>query len=93
MIIYEVNNKKGWSSADYGLMTDLENFTFALFSRYDTEDNIWGLQEILKMHCMWLNGTDTLEIENIYKVGAEEHINGWSDFWNKLEINENPLNF
>lgn len=93
LTVYYHRIEKGWSSADYGLMTDLENFTFALFSRYDTEDNIWGLQEILKMHCMWLNGTDTLEIENIYKVGAEEHINGWSDFWNKLEINENPLNF
>lgn len=93
LTVYYHRIEKGWSSADYGLMTDLENFTFALFSRYDTEDNIWGLQEILKMHCMWLNSTDTLEIENIYKVGEEEHINGWSDFWNKLEINENSLNF
>ena len=41
------------------------------------------------MHCMWLNGTETLEIENIYKVGIEERVNGWSDFWNRLEKDKN----
>ncbi|BFL48214.1 ATP-binding protein [Lactonifactor longoviformis] len=77
---------KGWQSKDFGLMTDLEHFTFALYSRYGIEDNIWALQEILKMHCLWINGTEKLEIENIYQVREEEHILGWSDFWDKLDV-------
>lgn len=89
LTVYRHHRDEGWASADYGLMTDMENFAFAIFSRYNVEDNIWALQEILKMHCMWLNGTETLEIENIYKVGMEEHINGWSDFWNRLETDKN----
>lgn len=89
LTVYRHHRDEGWASADYGLMTDMENFAFAIFSRYNVEDNIWALQEILKMHCMWLNGTETLEIENIYKVGMEEHINGWSDFWKRLETDKN----
>lgn len=85
--VYYQHLNKGWSSADYGLMTDLENFTFALFSRFSIEDNISGLQEILKMHCMWLSGTVTLGIEGVYKIKTKEHINGWLDFWNRLEMN------
>ena len=84
--VYYQHLNKGWSSADYGLMTDLENFSFALFSRFNIEDNINGLQEILKMHCMWLSGTVTLGIEGVYKIKAKEHINGWLDFWNRLEM-------
>lgn len=89
LTVYRHPRDEGWASAGYGLMTDMENFAFAIFSRYNVEDNIWALQEILKIHCMWLNGTETLEIENIYKVGIEEHIYGWSDFWNRLETDKN----
>lgn len=82
---YFQHSKEGWASAEFGLMTDLENFTFALFSRFSIEDNIEALKEILKMHCMWLNGTETLEIDPLYKVDEGENIAGWDDFWNKLE--------
>lgn len=87
--VYHHHRDEGWASANYGLMTDLENYTYALFSRFSVEDNIWALQEILKMHCKWVNGTDDLQMESIYKVGIEKHINGWSDFWNRLEIEKN----
>lgn len=85
---YYHHRDEGWTSAEYGLMTDLENFTYALFSRFNSEENEWALQEILQMHCMWLNGTDHWEMENIYQIGEENHINGWKDFWNQIEMGE-----
>lgn len=87
--VYNQNINKGYSSVNYGLMTDLENYTYALFSRLSTEDNISGLQEILKMHCMWICGKSTLEIEKAYKLGEKNSINGWADFWYKIETLDN----
>jgi len=83
------HRNEGWTSAEFGLMTDLENFIFALFSRFSVEDNKWALQEILKMHCTWLNGTESLEIKKIYHVDTEEHVEGWKDFWKRMEMDKN----
>lgn len=79
------NRNKGWTSIYYSLMTDLEHFTFVLFSRFDLEDNIWALNEILKMHCSWLSGTEVLEVEEVYKLREEIAVSGWSDFCDKLD--------
>ena len=40
LTIYYNHQSEGWASADYGLMNDLEDFIFALFSRFNIEDNI-----------------------------------------------------
>ncbi len=84
LTVYHNHQSEGWASADYGLMNDLEDFTFALFSRFNIEDNIWALQEILKMHCMWLTGSYSLTIEPVYNLREEECVATWSDFWSKL---------
>lgn len=84
LTIYYNHQSEGWASADYGLMNDLEDFIFALFSRFNIEDNIWALQEILKMHCMWLTGSYSLTIEPVYNLREEECVTTWSDFWSKL---------
>ena len=67
-------------------MTDLEHFTFALFSRFDLNDNIWALNEILKMHCLWISGTETLGIGEVYQFRENDKtITGWLDMFEKLE--------
>ena len=83
---YYFHKEKGWASTDYGLMTDLEHFTFALFSRFDLNDNIWALNEILKMHCLWISGTETLGIGEVYQFRENDKtITGWLDMFEKLE--------
>lgn len=83
---YYYHKEKGWASTDYGLMTDLEHFTFALFSRFDLNDNIWALNEILKMHCLWISGTETLGIGEVYQFRENDKtITGWLDMFEKLE--------
>lgn len=72
-------------STDFGLMTDLEYFSFDLFSRYDIKDCLWGLQEVLKMHCRWINGTEELQNENLYQINEQEFVSDWSEFWDELE--------
>ena len=64
---------------------DLDNFTFALFSRFTLDDNIWALHEILKMHCLWLSGTETLNIKEIYQLFEMGEIKGWHNFLDELE--------
>lgn len=82
---YYYHKEKGWASTDYGLMTDLEHFTFALFSRFDLNDNIWALNEILKMHCLWISGTETLGIGEVYQFRENDKtITGWLDMFEKL---------
>lgn len=77
--------EKGWTSIDFGLMTDLKYFTFALFSRFDLNDNIWALNEILKMHCLWLSGMETLGVGEVYQFRENETtITGWLDMFEKL---------
>ena len=48
--VYKYLSTKKETNANYInlSMTDMENVVFALFSRYNMEDNIWALQEILK---------------------------------------------
>lgn len=82
---YYHQKSKGWTSTDYGLMNDLDNFTFALFSRFPVEDNIWGLHEILKMHCLWLSGTENLEVKEIYHLEEVSIVENWCEFFNELE--------
>ena len=82
---YYHQKSKGWTSTEYGLMNDLDNFTFALFSRFSMEDNIWGLHEILKMHCLWLNGTENLEVKEIYHLEEVSMVENWCEFFNQLE--------
>lgn len=81
---YHFQNK-GWTSIDFGLMNDLDNFTFALFSRFTLDDNIWALHEILKMHCLWLSGTETLKVKEIYQLYEIGEIGGWHNFLDELE--------
>ena len=82
---YYHQKSKGWISTEYGLMNDLDNFTFALFSRFPVEDNIWGLHEILKMHCLWLNGTENLKVKEIYHLEEVSMVENWCEFFNQLE--------
>ena len=82
---YYHQKSKGWSSTEYGLMNDLDNFTFALFSRFSMEDNIWGVHEILKMHCLWLSGTENLEVKEIYHLEEVCKVENWCEFFNQLE--------
>ena len=82
---YYHQKSKGWASTEYGLMNDLDNFTFALFSRFSVEDNIWGLHEILKMHCLWLSGTENLEVKEIYHLEEVCKVDNWCEFFNQLE--------
>ena len=82
---YYHQKSKGWTSTEYGLMNDIDNFTFALFSRFSMEDNIWGLHEILKMHCLWLNGTENLEVKEIYHLEEVSMVENWCEFFNQLE--------
>lgn len=72
-------------STDFGLMTDLEYFSFDLFSRFDNEDCLWGLQEVLKMHCRWINGTEESDNIKIYQVSEQEPVSDWLEFFEKLE--------
>lgn len=72
-------------STDFGLMTDLEYFSFDLFSRFDVKDCLWGLQEILKMHCIWINGIENLTNEHLYQIDSQEYVSDWMEFWDKLE--------
>ena len=81
---YHYKNK-GWTSIDFGLMNDLDTFTFALFSRFSVADNVWALNEILKMHCLWLSGTETLDVKEIYQLEEVGIVEGWHNFFNELE--------
>ena len=63
----------------------IDNITFALFSRFSVEDNIWGLHEILKMHCLWLNGTENLKVKEIYHLEEVSMVENWCEFFNRLE--------
>lgn len=74
-------------STDFGLMNDLEYFSFYLFSRFDTKDCLWGLQEVLKMHCRWINGTEGSDNINIYQLSEEEHVSNWLEFLGKVDEN------
>ncbi len=83
---YYHHKEKGWTSTDFGLMTDLEHFTFALFSRFDLNDNIWALNEILKMHCLWISGMETLGIGEVYQFRENDKtITGWLDMFEQLK--------
>ena len=83
---YHYCDNAGWSSTEFGLMRDLEHFTYALFSRYDIKDNLWALKEILKMHCIWLNGSETFEMDNLYKLKNENvEVTDWIDFCKKIK--------
>ncbi|MCM1539983.1 MAG: hypothetical protein NC121_01850, partial [Blautia sp.] len=81
---YHYKNK-GWESIDFGLMNDLDDFTFSLFSRFTLEDNIRALHIILKMHCLWLSGTETLKVKEVYQLNNIGEIKGWCDFCNELD--------
>ena len=83
--IDDATKSKGWTSTEYGLMNDIDNFTFALFSRFSVEDNICGLHEILKMHCLWLNGTENLKVKEIYHLEEVSVVENWCEFFNRLE--------
>lgn len=84
IIIYYIDRQKNLSEIDYGLMSDLEYFAFALFSRFDNKDSLWGLQELLKMHCNWVNGTNEPDSVNIFQLSKQEDVLNWIDFWDKL---------
>lgn len=80
--------ESGWDTM-YGLMSDLENFTFDLFSRFDSKENILALNEILKMHCLWIAGTEALGIGSIYQLKEnDKKIKDWTDLFEKLECDE-----
>ncbi len=59
---YSYCKEIGFQSSEYGLMTDLDHFTFFLLGNYDFNENIKALNELLKMHCMWLCGTETFTL-------------------------------
>lgn len=63
---YFHNKKNGWMSTEFGLMTDLEHFSYALFSRYTEQENIDAIRKILQMHKVWLNGSKKKVLENRY---------------------------
>lgn len=73
-------------STEFGLMTDLEHFTYALFSKYGVEDNLMALQEILQMHCMWLGGSNDFEMDTLYELKGENiSIKDWMEFCEEIE--------
>lgn len=71
-------------SADYGLMTDITQFTFALFSRYSWEDNLSALREILKMHCIWQTGDEIFTLHPRYNLRDLSSVNSWAEFCSQL---------
>lgn len=46
------------------------------------KDNILGLHEILKMHCLWLSGTENLEVKEIYHLEEVCKVDNWCEFFN-----------
>lgn len=71
-------------SADYGLMTDITQFTFALFSRYSWENNLSALREILKMHCIWQTGDEIFTLHPRYNLRDLSSVNSWAEFCSQL---------
>lgn len=81
---YYCNNRQ-WLSTEYGLMTDLEHFTYILFSEYGVEDNLMALQEILQMHCMWLGGSNDFEMDILYELKSNStSIKDWVEFCEQI---------
>lgn len=82
---YYYCSSQQWLSTEYGLMTDLEHFTYILFSKYGVEDNLMALQEILQMHCMWLGGSNDFDMDTLYQLKTENiSVKDWIRFCEEI---------
>ncbi|MHB8075665.1 hypothetical protein [Desulfosporosinus fructosivorans] len=78
--IYSKNHNNNF----FGLNSDLEHFALFYYASLAEDANIYGFDEVAKMHMDWITGNQTLPVKQQYSFQPGVVAENWNDFCKKL---------